>query len=116
MLDTKRAGRLNLLTKKYLLHVPILLFQGQVPANIAPFLYIAVEWVLWPFVWVWLEFFAFVWVCFSFGVLGFCLFVFRFSFFFLFFLFGLGWFFLRTAEVEIIVCYFGILNLIIVTF
>lgn len=46
MPDTKTAGRLNLLTKKYLLHVPILLFQGQVPATIVPFLYTAVEWVL----------------------------------------------------------------------
>lgn len=41
MPDMKRAGRLNLLTKNYLLHVPKLLLQGQVPAHIAPFLFIA---------------------------------------------------------------------------
>lgn len=42
MPDMKRAGRLNLLTKNYLLHIPVLLLDGQAPANIAPFLLIAV--------------------------------------------------------------------------
>lgn len=48
MPDMKRAGRVNLLTKNNLLQVPMLLFQGQVPANICSILFIAVKCFLWP--------------------------------------------------------------------